>query len=64
MYFDNESVYKNVIITKSSLSKKHHSCAYHMCLESVDSGIVRIRNEGTLTNLADLFTNIVPRVIW
>ena len=63
MYFDNESIYKNVIITESFLSKKHHSFAYHMCWELVDSGIVRIGNEGTSKLLAGLFTNNIPRVV-
>ena len=34
-----------------------------MCQEELASGMVRISREYTLTNLADLFTKIIPRVV-
>jgi hypothetical protein len=56
VFCDNESVFKNVSIPTSMLSKKQHSISYHSCRESVASKIVRIAKEGTLTNLSDVFT--------
>ena len=63
VYCDNESVYKNVSIPISVLSKKHHSIAYHYCRQSVAMGMIRIAKEDSSTNLADLFTKILPRAI-
>jgi hypothetical protein len=56
IFCDNESVFKNVSIPTSMLSKKQHSISYHACRESVAAGIVRIAKEGTLSNLSDVFT--------
>ena len=56
VFCDNESVFKNVSIPTSMLSKKQHSISYHSCREAVAAGIVRIAKEGTLTNLSDVFT--------
>jgi hypothetical protein len=56
IFCDNESVFKNVSIPTSMLSKKQHSISYHACREAVAAGIARIAKEGTLTNLSDLFT--------
>jgi hypothetical protein len=61
MFCDNESVYKNVSIPESVLSKKQHSILYHSAREAVASLIVRIAKEDTLTNLADLFTKMMNR---
>ena len=61
IYCDNEAVYKNVSIPNSVLSKKHHSIAYHYCRQAVAAGIVRIAKESSKTNLADLFTKVLPR---
>ena len=61
MFCDNEAVYKNSIIPESHLWKNHHSIAYHMSRESVVSGASRIGKEDTETNLADLFTKVLPR---
>jgi hypothetical protein len=46
----------NTTKPESTLSKKHHSIAYHRCREAVAAGTVRVSKEHTLTNLADLFT--------
>ena len=63
IYCDNEAVYKNVSIPESVLNKKHHSVSYHLCREAVASGMIRVAKEGTLTNLADIFTKLMPKVI-
>jgi hypothetical protein len=41
--------------------KKQHSISYHSCRESVAADVVRIAKEGTLTNLADVFTKTQGR---
>jgi hypothetical protein len=56
MFCDNESVFKNVSIPTSMLSKKQHSISYHACREAVAAGVARIAKEGTLANLSDVFT--------
>jgi hypothetical protein len=61
VFCDNESVYKNVSIPESVLSKKQHSISYHSAREAVASGVVRIAKEGTATNLSDLFTKMMNR---
>ena len=60
MFCDNEAVYKNSSTPESVLSKKHHSVAYHKCSEEVASGICRIAKEDTETNIADIFTKVLP----
>ena len=60
MFMDNEAVYKSASIPESTLKKKHLSIAYHRCREAVAAGTIRIAKEGTETNLADLFTKILP----
>ena len=61
MFCDNEAVYKNASMPESQLRKKHHSIASHMSRDSVVSGATRIAKEDTETNLADLFTKLLPR---
>ena len=56
VFCDNEAVFKNASMPDSTLRKKHTSICYHRCREAAASGTVRIAKEGTLTNLADLFT--------
>jgi hypothetical protein len=60
MYCDNEAVYKNVAIPTLILNKKMHGISYHYCREAVASGTCRIAKEDTITNLADLFTKVLP----
>ena len=55
-YCDNEAVYKNTVLPKSTLKKKHHSIAYHRCRKAVAAGTIRVAKQGTDKNLADLFT--------
>jgi hypothetical protein len=59
---DNEVVYKNTSLPESTLKTKYLSIAYHRCREAVAAGTVRVAKEGTKTNLADLFTKILPQV--
>jgi hypothetical protein len=56
VFCDNESVFKNVSVPESVLSKKQHSVSCHAAREGVVAGIVRIAKENTLTNLSDVFT--------
>ena len=56
VFCDNEAVVKNTGTPESTLKKKHHSISYHTSREAVAAGIIQIAKEGTLTNLADLFT--------
>ena len=56
------TVYKNITIPTSVLSKKMHGISYHFCREAVASGTCRVAKEDTLTNLADLFTKVLGRV--
>ena len=57
--FVNGAVYKNTVLPESTLNKKHHSIAYHRCREAVASNTIQVAKEGTLSNLADLFTKIM-----
>ena len=56
VFCDNEAVCKNGTRPESTLTKKHHSIAYHRTREAVAAETIRVSKEGTLTNLADLFT--------
>ena len=56
VFCDNEAVCKNTTCPESTLTKKHHSIAYHQSREAVAAGTVRVSKEDTLTNLADIFT--------
>ena len=59
MLCDNEAVYKNTIMPESTLRKKHHSIAYHKWREAVAAKKIRFAKQGTLNNLADLFTKVL-----
>ena len=56
VFCDNEAVFKNTTIPESTLKKKHNSICYHHCCEAVAARVMRVAKEGTLTNLADLFS--------
>lgn len=58
---DNQGVVKNTSIPESVLNKKHVSIAYHTVREAVAAGILRVGKEDTETNLADLFTKMLPQ---
>jgi len=61
IYCDNEAVYKNESIPSSVLGKKHHSIAFHFGRQAVAMRIIRIAKEDSKTDLADLFTRILPK---
>ena len=56
VFCDNEAVFNNTTTPESTLKKKHNSICYHRCREAVAAKGMRVAKEGTLTNLADLFT--------
>ena len=63
IFCDNKAIYKNSSTPESVLRKKHHIIAYHMCREAVAARICRISREDTETNLGDIFTKLMPRLI-
>ena len=60
IFCDNESVVKSSSFPESSLKNKHCSVAYHKIREAVAAGKILIYYESTNTNLADLFTKVLP----
>ena len=60
VFCDNEAVVKNTTRPESTLKKKHNAIAYHRAREAQAAGIVRIAKEDGDTNLADLFTKLLP----
>ena len=62
VYCDNEALYKNVSISESVLKKKHHLVLYHACRDAVAYDMIRVAMEYIMENLADLFTNTMPKV--
>ena len=56
VFSDNGAVCSNTTRPESTLTKKHHSIAYHRSREAVAAGTVRVSKEHTSTNLADIFT--------
>lgn len=63
IFCDNDAVCKNCTKPESTLNKKHHSIAYHRCREAVAAKTCRVAKEDTSTNLSDLFTKVLPRII-
>ena len=63
VFCDNEAVFKNMTIPESTLKKKHNSICYHCCREAVAARVMRVAKEGTLTNLADLFTKPLTQAV-
>ena len=63
VFCDNEAVFKNMTIPESTLKKKHNSICYHCCREAVAARVMRVAKEGTLTNLADLFTKTLMQTV-
>ena len=59
IFCNNEAVYKNTVIPESTLNKNHHSIAYHRCREAVAANTIQVAKEGTLNNLAYLFTKLM-----
>ena len=57
---DNQGVMKNTSIPQSVLSKKHNAVNYHAVREAAAAGILQVHKEDTHSNLADLFTKVLP----
>ena len=60
VFCDNMAVVKNTSIPESVLAKKHNAINYHIIREAVAAGIIRVGKEDTSTNIADIFTKLVP----
>ena len=60
LFCDNNAVVKNVSLPESTLSKKHNAINFHIIRESVAAKIIRVGKEDTTTNIADVFTKLVP----
>ena len=60
VYCDNQGVVKNTSIPESILSKKHSAINYHAVREAAAAGVLEVHKEDTQTNLADLFTKVLP----
>ena len=60
VFCDNQGVVKNTSIPESVLSKKHNAINYHAVQEAAAAGVLQVIKEDTLTNLADLFTKVLP----
>ena len=60
LFCDNNAVVKNVSLPESTLSKKHNAVNFHIIRESVAAKMIRVGKEDTLTNIADVFTKLVP----
>ena len=59
IFCDKEAVYKNTVMSESTLRKKHHSIAYHKCREVIADKKIRVAKQEILKNLADLFTKVL-----
>ncbi len=60
MFCDNNAVVLNVSVPKSTLAKKHNAINYHIISKAVAAGIIRVGKEDTATNIAGVFTKLVP----
>jgi hypothetical protein len=60
VYCDNQGVVKNTSILESALSKKHNAINYYAVHEASAAGVLEAHKEDTQTNLADLFTEVLP----
>ena len=60
LFCENDAVVLNTTRPDSTLKKKHNAIAYHRAREAQAAGIVRIAKEDGETNLADLFTKLLP----
>ena len=60
VFCDNQGVVKNTSLPESVLTKKHNAINYHAVREAVAAGVLEVIKEDTQTNLADLFTKVLP----
>jgi hypothetical protein len=59
VFCGNNAVVQNTSIPELTLSKQHNAINYHIIRKAVAAGIIRVGKEGTLTNIADVFTKLV-----
>ena len=57
---DNESVVNAASKVEAKLNKKHNAICYHAVREAAAAGWIRVGWEPTETNVADLFTKMLP----
>jgi hypothetical protein len=60
VFCDNNAVILNVSNPESTLTRKHNAINYHIIREAVAAKIIRIGKEDTDTNIADIFTKLLP----
>ena len=60
MYCDNNAVVQNSQAPHSTLQKKHNSISCHRVREAVAATTILVHKESTDTNVADLFTKLLP----
>ena len=60
VFCDNQGVVKNTSLPESVLTKKHNAINYHAVREAAAAGVLQVIKEDTQTNLADLFTKVLP----
>ncbi|GAX25842.1 hypothetical protein FisN_6Hu120 [Fistulifera solaris] len=57
---DNESVVNSASKMEARLNKKHNAICFHAVREACAAGWIRVGWEPTATNIADLFTKMLP----
>ena len=57
---DSQSVVMNSSFPESVLKKEHCSIAYHLVREAIAANMIHVYWERSKTNLADLFTRVLP----
>lgn len=62
MLGDNESVVNSASKMEARLNKKHNAICFHTVREACAAGWIRVGWEPTATNIADLFTKMLPTV--
>jgi hypothetical protein len=60
VFCDNQGVVKNTSLPESVLTKKHNAINYHAVREAIAAGVLEVIKENKRTNLADLFTKVLP----
>jgi hypothetical protein len=60
VYCDNQGVVKITSIPESVLSKKHNAISNHAVREAAAAGVLEVHEEDAQTNLADMFTKVLP----
>ena len=60
IYCDNKAVVLNTTTPESMLKKKHNAIANQRVREAIAAGTIRIAWEETTSNLADMFTKLLP----